>query len=309
MPVALFRSPSDAAETWRSALQSAMPELEVRIWPEVGDPAEVDYALIWAAPDDLLHQLPNLRLVFSLGAGVDHLIGGAVPQHIPIARLVDPALTEGMVEYVLYQVLRHHRGMDQYEARQQRATWAVHEQVRSGDRGIGVLGLGELGSACARALAGLGFAVAGYSRSRRKRADVTRYAGADEWDAFLAHSEILICLLPLTDATRGVLNAELFSRLPPSAVLIHAGRGQQLVEDDLLSSLEQGHLRHAVLDVFAEEPLPAGHPFWSHPAITVTPHIASQTNPWTGAARVTEGIRRDQNGALPESIIDRERGY
>lgn len=309
MPVLLFRSPSDSAAAWREALCRAMPELEVRVWPDIGDPAEVDYALIWAAPDRMLHDLPNLRVVFSLGAGVDHLLGDAVPSTVPIVRMVDPALAEGMVEYVLYQVLRHHRGMHVYEARQARCEWRTHEQIRPMERGIGILGVGELGGRCARRLADLGFAVAGYSRHRRDIPGVVSHAGEAEFPTFLARTEILVCLLPLTPATQGLLSAECFRQLPRGAVLIHAGRGAQLHEPDLLTALDSQQLDHAVLDVFRDEPLPGEHPFWSHPRINVTPHIASLTNPHTGSERVIEGIHADIAGDPLEQVVDRGRGY
>lgn len=309
MPVLLFRSPSDPSGTWRQALESALPGLEIRVWPDIGDPADIDYALIWAAPDRMLHDLPNLRIAFSLGAGVDHLLDGSVPAHVPIVRMVDGALSEGMVEYVLYHVLRHHRGMQEYEARQARREWASHQQLRPGERRIGILGLGELGGRCAGTLARLDFDVAGYSRSRRDIAGVECFAGEAEYPGFVTRSEFLVCLLPLTDSTRGILNADLFERMPAGGVLIHPGRGAHLAEADLLAALDGGQLRHAVLDVFAEEPLPPEHPFWSHPRVTVTPHIASLTNPRTGAERVAAGIRRDLAGERPEHVIDRERGY
>lgn len=309
MPTLLFRSPSDPAERWRAALQREMPELEVRVWPDAGRPDDIDYALVWASPDELLHELPRLRVVFSVGAGVDHLIGPQLPAGVPLVRMVDPALTEGMVEYVLYQVLRHHRGMPEYEARQERQEWRAHDQVRPGERRVGLLGLGELGGACARALAGLGFDVGGWVRAPRELSGVRVFPGDDGLDALAARSDILVCQLPLTGATRGILSASLFRRMPRGAVLVNAARGEHLVEQDLLVALGEGHLGHAVLDVFADEPLPAGHPFWHHPRVTVTPHIASLTNPETGAARVAAGIRRDLAGEPLEHVVDPERGY
>lgn len=310
MPTLLFRSPSDPAGRWRQALESELPDLQVRIWPDLGDPAEIDYALIWASPDRVLHELPALRAVFSLGAGVDHLMGGAVPAEVPLVRMVDPALTEGMVEYVLYQVLRHHRSMHEYERQQAASEWVVHEQVRPGDRRIGILGLGQLGSACAKALAGLGFDVAGHVRTPRQPPDgITLFTGAEELEPLLARSDIVVCLLPLTDQTRGILDRDLFSRLPSGAVLINAARGGHLVEEDLLLALGEGWLSHAVLDAFRDEPLPAGHPFWTHPHVTVTPHIASLTNPLTGARQVAQAIRADLAGETLPNQVDRARGY
>lgn len=309
MPTLLFRSPSDPADRWRAALRREAPELEVRVWPDMGDPAEIDYALVWASPDDVLHRLPRLRAVFSLGAGVDHLVGPETPPGIPLVRMVDPALTEGMVEYVVYQVLRHHRGMPVYERQQQAEQWHVHEQVRPGDRRIGILGLGQLGGASARALASLGFDLAGYARSHRQLDDVQVHHGAEGLDTFLARTDILVCLLPLTSATRGILDRGLFDRLPRGAVLVNPARGAHLVEEDLLVALGEGQLSHAVLDAFEREPLPTGHPFWRHPRISVTPHVASLTNPDTSARQVAEGIRRDQRGEPLPHVVDRDRGY
>ena len=310
MQTLLFRSPSDPAERWREALESELPDLRVRVWPDTGPPEDVDYALIWASPDRMLHDLPNLRVVFSLGAGVDHLLGPEVPGHLPLVRMVDPALTEGMVEYVVYQVLRHHRHMPAYEQHQRNAEWIVHDQLRPGARRIGVLGLGQLGSACARALHSLGFDVAGHVRNPRDSGDgIAVFVGPGQLDEFLARTDILVCLLPLTGETRDILDRRAFARLPRGAVLINAARGGHLVEDDLLLALGEGQLAHAVLDVFREEPLPPGHPFWSHPHITVTPHAASLTNPLTGAHQVAEAIRADRDGKPLPNRVDRERGY
>lgn len=309
MPTLLFRSPSDPADRWRAALEREMPELEVRVWPDAGRLEDIDYALVWASPDELLHDLPGLRVVFSLGAGVDHLVGPQLPAGVPLVRMVDPALTEGMVEYVLYQVLRHHRGMPDYEARQAREEWRAHDQVRPGERRVGLLGLGELGGACARALAGLGFDVGGWVRTPREMPGVRVFPGDEGLGELAARSDILVCLLPLTDATRGILAAGLFRRMPRGAVLVNVARGEHLVEEDLLVALGEGHLAHAVLDVFAGEPLPAGHPFWNHPRVTVTPHVASLTNPETGAARIAAGIRRDRAGEPLDHVVDPGRGY
>lgn len=310
MPTLLFRSPSDPAERWREALETELPDLQVRVWPDVGDPAAIDYALIWASPDRMLHDLPNLRAVFSLGAGVDHLLGPAIPGQVPLVRMVDPALTEGMVEYVLYQVLRHHRAMPEYERQQNAREWSIHEQMRPGDRRIGILGLGQLGDACARALRSIGFDVAGHVRTPREDSgDIPIFAGDRDLDAFLGRTDILVCLLPLTDSTRGILNRETFAALPSGAVVINAARGGHLVEEDLIIALGEGQVAHAVLDAFKEEPLPSGHPFWTHPHVSVTPHIASLTNPVTGARQVADGIKADREGEPLSNVVDRTRGY
>jgi glyoxylate/hydroxypyruvate reductase A len=309
MPTLLFRSPSDPATAWSEALQRQMPDLQVRAWPDTGPVEDIEYALIWASPDGFLHDLPALRVVFSLGAGVDHLMGEEVPAGVELVRMVDPALTEGMIEYVTYQVLRHHRHMAEYERQQVTAEWRIHPQRRPGERRIGLLGVGELGGACARTLSTLGFDVAGWARSRHEIPGVTTVSGDDGLDWLLGRSDIVICLLPLTGATRGILDARLFQRMQPRAVLINAARGQHLVDDDLLIALGEGQLAHAVLDAFHDEPLPPDHAFWRHPHITVTPHIASLTNPETGAEAVARGIRADLAGEPIPHRVDRGRGY
>ena len=309
MPTLLFRSPSDPAERWADALRREVPDLEVRVWPETGCIEDIDYALVWASPDGFLRELPALRVVFSLGAGVDHLVDGELPCGIPLVRMVDPALTEGMVEFVLYQVLRHHRHMPAYERQQAVAEWRTHEQLRPGERRVGILGLGELGGACARALAGLGFDVAGFARSPRQIDGVRCFHGEEGFSAILARSDILVCLLPLTQSTRGILDAAALAQLPRGAVVINAARGPHVVDEDLLRALAEGRVGHAVLDVFDTEPLPADHPYWQHPRVTVTPHIASLTNPETGARHVAEGIRRDRIGEPPQHVVDPSRGY
>lgn len=309
MPSLLFRSPSDPADTWTEALRHHRRDLEVRVWPDTGDPRGIEYALVWASPDGLLHELPDLRAVFSLGAGVDHLVHGEVPESVELVRMVDPALTEGMVEYVVYQVLRRHRRMDAYARQQARHEWHTHPQVRPGDRRVGILGLGEMGGACARALADLGFDVAGWARTHRELPGVAACTGDDGLAWLLGRSDILICLLPLTAATRGLLDAELFTRLPAGAAIINAARGEHLDEDALLVALGEGRIGHAVLDVFRREPLPPDHAFWHHPRIDVTPHMASLTNPWTGAQVVARAIEADRNGEPLPHRVDRGRGY
>lgn len=309
MPTLLFRSPSDPATAWTNALRRYAPDLDVRVWPDTGPVEDIEYALVWASPDGFLHDLPALRVVFSLGAGVDHLIGSEVPEGVDLVRMVDPALTEGMIEYVTYQVLRHHRHMPDYERQQAAAEWRIHPQTRPGDRTIGLLGLGELGGACARTLSGLGFDVAGWARTSHDIRGVTAVSGDDGLDWLLGRSDIVICLLPLTESTRGILNAALFQRMLPGSTLINAARGQHLVEDDLVVALGEGRLGRAVLDAFHDEPLPPDHAFWQHPRITVTPHIASLTNPETGAEAVARGIRAHRGGEPLPHRVDRGRGY
>jgi glyoxylate/hydroxypyruvate reductase A len=223
--------------------------------------------------------------------------------------MVEPGIINGMVEYVSWAVLSLHRDMPAYQRQQRNAQWKTIQVQPASKRRIGVLGLGSLGQAVLAQLRNFGFDCAGWSRSRHQVEGVHCFAGAEELGAFLARSELLICLLPLTDATRGFLNAELFAQLPGGASLVHVGRGPHLVEADLLAALASGQLRHAVLDVTDPEPLPASHAFWQHPQIWLTPHIASMTQPETAAEVALENVRRFEAGELMHGLVDRALGY
>ncbi len=311
MPVLLLKSDIERPG-WPAALRARLPDLEVRVWPALGDPGEIDYALVWRPGADLLTRLPALRIIFSLGAGLDHLLNERVrlPPGVPIVRMVDPALTEGMSEYAVYMSLRFHRRMGEYDAQQRERVWRVlTPQPRAGERCIGVMGLGEIGGDIAVKLAGLGFDVSGWSRSPRKLENVRTLHGEAGLAAMLERSQILICVLPLTGETRGILNRDSLGRLPRGSYLINAGRGAHLVEDDLLSLLASGHLAGAALDVFEREPLAPTHPFWDHPRIVVTPHAASLTNPETAAVNIVDNIRRQRAGQALRNLVDPVRGY
>ncbi|GBD43344.1 Glyoxylate/hydroxypyruvate reductase A [bacterium HR40] len=305
----LFVSPVDDPEAWRQALARELPELDFRVYPEIGDPADIEVALVWQPPPGLLAQLPNLRLIQALSAGVDGLLADPTLPPVPLCRMVDESLTRTMAEYVLAQALFYHRDLDLFEEQQRRAEWRFRMPRPAAERTVGVMGLGAVGSAVARTLADAGFRVCGYSRSRHRIEGVETFAGSAERDAFLRKSEVLVCLLPLTAETRGILDRRLFSTLPAGAVLVHVGRGPQLVESDLLAMLACGQLRGAVLDVFATEPLPSDHPFWRHPRIRITPHVAGYSLPATGAAVVAANIRRLRDGRPLLHLVQRERGY
>ena len=306
----LFRSTPAATARWRPLLAELMPEHEFRFWPEVGDPADIEYAMVWQPPPGLLASLPKLRLICGLGAGIDHLLRDPdLPRHVPIMRLVDPYMTDAMSEYVALSVLRLHRQDLDYLAQQRAQSWEEREQKNACERPVGILGFGTLGQDAGRKLKALGFPVAGWSRTAKEVAGFVTYAGGDGLDALLARSEILVCLLPLTTATEGILNAGLFARLPRGAALVNAGRGGHLVEADLIPALDSGQLSGVVLDVFREEPLPKGHPFWSHPRIIVTPHIAAETHPPTAAAIIGDAIRRFAKGEPVANLVDLATGY
>ena len=306
----LFRSTVDSAARWRAQLTRLTQQLDIRVWPEIGDPAEIDYALVWRPEPGFLASLPNLKLILSLGAGVDHLLGDPLlPRHLPIVRLVDPHMTDAMSEYVVLQVLRLHRRDLDYRAQQEAGIWRELDQQNAGERRVGILGLGELGQDAARKLRVLGFDVAGWSRSDKTVAGISSYGGPAGLSSLLARSEILVCLLPLTTETEGILSASTLALLPKGAALVNAARGAHLVEEDLLAALASGQISAAVLDVFREEPLPAGHPFWRHPRIVITPHVAAFTNSPTAAPIILDNIRRFEEGRPLANRVDPARGY
>ena len=295
---------------WIRALREELPELEVFVWPDHGEPAAVEFALIWGPWAGEMGRFPNLKAMISLGAGVDHILERQDrPKHVPIVRLVDPGLRTGMLEYLLYSILRHHRRMPEYEAQQKRRLWIERRQYLPSERRIGILGLGEIGTACAEVLARLGFDVIGWSRTKKEIHNVGCFYGREALGAFLGQSTILICLLPLTPETEGILDREAFAALPPGAYLVNVGRGGHVVEADLLAALESGHLAGATLDVFRTEPLPKEHPFWSHPNVTVTPHIAALTLPQTAAPAIADIVERARTGRPLLHVVDPERGY
>ncbi len=306
----LFLSSVDSATRWMAELRHLLPSLEIRVWPEVGDPAAIESALVWRPPPGLLASLPNLKLIASLGAGVDHILADpTLPKNVPIVRLVEPYMTAAMSEYVQFQVLRLHRQDPAYRWQQRQHVWRELIQPNAAERRVGVLGLGTLGGDAALKLRVLGFDVAGWSRSERKLPGVACFQGEDGLSALLARAEILVCLLPLTPETEGILDARLFSRLPRGAAIINCARGRHLVEGDLIPALDRGQISVAVLDVFRDEPLPANHPFWDDPRIIITPHVAAATHAPTAAVAVADNLQRLRNGRPLLNRVDPGRGY
>ncbi|MEJ2121157.1 MAG: glyoxylate/hydroxypyruvate reductase A [Alphaproteobacteria bacterium] len=309
MPL-LFISKSDDPHAWRAMLAEGLPDLEVRVWPEAGDPSEIEFALAWKPEAGLLARFSNLKLIQSLGMGVDHIfVDPELPEGVPVARLVDPDMVRQMGEYVIFAALRHHRHMDAYDANQRAGRWASAGLRDTPLVRAGVLGLGAIGGDTAMKLASLGFQVAGWSRTPKSLDGIESFHGDDGFAAFLQRTDILVCLLPLTPETLGILDAAAFGTLPEGAYVINLARGGHVVEDDLLAAIDRGHIAGATLDVFQTEPLPDGHPFWAHPKVHVTPHIAGLTNPRTSAAQVIENIRRVRAGEAPHNLVDAARGY
>jgi glyoxylate/hydroxypyruvate reductase A len=306
----LYCSTWSAAEPWLAAFKAADQALDLRVWPDSGPVEEIDYILAWQHPRGELKRYPRLKAIFSLGAGVDKLLRDPdLPPGVPIIRLVDRALTAGMTEYVLLHVLRYHRRMPELEQLQRRAHWVELESPPPWERRVGILGLGVLGSDASQKLAALGFDVAGWSNRPKQIAGVTSLTGEDGLAQLLARSEILVCLLPLTQATSGILNARNLARLPRGAFVINAARGGHVVEADLLAALDSGQIAHATLDVVSEEPLPSMHPFWRHPKVTLTPHVASLTWAPTATEHIIGNIRRHEAGQPMSPLVDLAREY
>jgi glyoxylate/hydroxypyruvate reductase A len=299
------------AAGWRQRLGAALGEaIDLRAWPDIGDPRDIEIALAWKPPPGALARLPNLRLIVSTGMGVDHLlVDPALPADVPIVRVIDPGLVGQMAEYAIYWTLRHHRDMEAYAAQQRQGRWHEVPFTDTATRRVGVMGLGEIGADTARKLALLGFATAGWSRSPRAIDGVECFNGAAGFDAFLRRTDILIDVLPMTPQTAGLLDSRAFGLLPAGAFFINMARGGHVVDRDLIVALDSGHLAGAALDVFHVEPLPADHLFWTHPKIKVTPHIAGPTNPRTAAESVAQNVRRLRSGAALVNLIDRTAGY
>jgi len=291
-------------------LTTLHPDLDLRIYPDLGDYNEIDFAIVWRHPLGVLAQLPNLKCIASLGAGVDHILADInLPTEVPIVRIVDPAMSTEITQYVVATVLYRLKRFDLWADNQQQKIWRSTSQFNFLDKTVGILGLGFLGGHAAQTLHSLGIKVIGWSQSPKKLTGITHFTGAAELNSFLSKSDVLVCLLPLTTETTEILNAKNFARLPRCAYLINLGRGDHLVEADLLAALDSDQLSGACLDVFREEPLPPDHPFWAHPHIRVTPHIASVTNPNTVMSQIIDNYQRAIAGEPLLNCIDPKRGY
>jgi len=301
----LLETPRD----WADAVQALMPDLEVRLWPEVGDPADIHYLLAGRFDPAELPPLPNLKLILAMFAGFENLLYHPNCPPAPIVRTGAPGGDPAMTEYVILHVLYHHRHMPEYRAQQGRRQWQPIAQKQPHEERVGFLGFGLMAQPPARALAGLGFDVAAWVRRPRDGDGVTIFAGDDAFAAFLARTDILVCLLPLTEQTRGILNAQTFAAMPTGAAVINLGRGAHLVDADLIGALDSGQLSGATLDATAPEPLPPDSPLWVHPKVTIMPHVARRVRAEFNAPQIVENIRRARAGEPLLWQVDRDAGY
>jgi glyoxylate/hydroxypyruvate reductase A len=303
------------AEPWIKRFQELLPDRKIVALGEPFDRRDVEYVAAWKHPLGSLAGLPNLAAIFSLGAGVDHLIGDSRLPDVPIVRVVDADLMQRMSEYVVLHCLTHLRQQRRYDEQQRQRLWREEQHPPSArEVRVGVMGLGTLGGDAARKLQVMGFDVAGWSRSPKNLDGITTLSGADGLSAFLARTDILVCLLPLTPDTRGILNRRLFEKMARDGrlggpIIINAGRGGLQVEADILACLDDSTLKAATLDVFETEPLPPDSPLWTHPAVTVTPHIAAASEANAISAYIADQIRRFEAGEPLRNVIDRELGY
>jgi glyoxylate/hydroxypyruvate reductase len=305
----MFHSTLDDPAEWVPRLQALLPGEDIRAWPDIGDRAAVDVAVVWIPPEEGLASFTGLRAVQSLGAGINQLGMHLFPPHVRVARLVDRGLTGMMTEYALLAALRHARNFDAHERAQRASTWDYIMPGGVGSFTVGVMGLGVIGAAVALRLAANGFPVRGWARSPKSLDGVACFSGETGLAEFLGGTRILINLLPLTPQTENILDARLFASLPKGAFVVNIGRGAHLVDADLLAALNSGHLAGATLDVFRPEPLPPEHPFWQHPRILMTPHVAGTGDPDSAAQVVAENIRRAKQGETLLNEVDRTRGY
>jgi len=307
-PRLVFCAPGAKPEPWLRGLRDALPGAAIEAWSEASAPA--DYAIVWTPPDAFYATQRGLKALFNLGAGVDGLLrSSALPAHVPLVRLEDAGMARLMAEYVVQAAVRHARELDRMEMDRRAGRWAPRRTIDRSEFPVGVMGAGALGVPVAQALVAHDFPVSLWSRSIKAVDGVRSFGGVEQRDAFLAATRILVCLLPLTPDTENILDARLFERLMPDAYLINVARGRHLVDADLLAALASGRMAGATLDVFREEPLPAAHPFWAEPRITITPHCSAVTQRSATIEQIVAKIVRLEAGEPISGVVDRNRGY
>ena len=304
----LFATTEENIERWTKELRRNAPDLDLRIWPDVGHIEDIEFAIVAKPPRGELARYPNLKAIFSMWAGVEDLLLDSSIAHLPIVRMTEPGLTNGIVVYVVHHVTGFHIQISEYKPRVwQHPFQTVFKSPR--DTCVGILGLGVLGEACAAALTQLGFTVIGFSNSRKDIPNVHSYFRQSQFKEFLNRTEILVCLLPRTSATDNLLNEQTLAQLPSGACLVNCGRGEPIDDDALLKAVRSGHIAGAVLDVFRTEPLPPEHPYWDEPNVTVTPHCASKPDPATASLVILENMEKMKKGEPIDGIVNRKRAY
>ena len=298
-------------EVWSNGLQKAMPEMDIKVYPDDGDVNEVEFAVVWKHPRGILKKYPNLKAILSLGAGVDHIISDPdLPEGLPIIRLVDKKLTHEMCLHALHWVLHFHSDQYLYRSQQLKRQWIQQSSIQTEDRTIGIMGLGNIGRSIGELLVTQSFNVIGWGANQKSSlTDIKYYYGQDQLSDFLGRTNILINVLPLTSDTTNIITKKELSLLPKNSFIIIIGRGGIINEDDLLTLLSDGHIKAAALDVFTQEPLPENNSLWDHPSVYITPHIAGQSNPNSAGQTISENIYRIQKGELPYPIYSRTNGY
>ncbi len=296
-----------SSEPWVQGLQQAFPQATVSSW--VPGAPQADHAIVWAPPQAFIDEQPGLQTLFNIGAGVDALLQLRLPANLKVVRLDDAGMSVQMAEYVCHAVIRHYREFDGYEADTQSGKWSYRKPRNRADFAVGVMGLGVLGQRVAKALQVFDFPVNGYSRSLKNSEGVRCFHGAQGLREFLAATRVLVNLMPLTPETENILNHATLSQLPKGGYLINVARGKHLVEDDLIALIDNGHLAGATLDVFRTEPLPAEHPFWRHPKVTVTPHTSARTLREESIAQIVGKMQALQRGEAINGVVDPQRGY
>ena len=303
----IFSASQTKTQPWVDALRAEFPDAQVEEWHPGAAPA--DYAVVWRPPQQLFDEQPALKAIFNTGAGVDALLDMKLPANVPLVRIDDGGMAVQMAEYVCHALIRHFRELDCYEDDVRHGAWSFRKPRRREDFPVGIMGLGVLGRRVAQAVGHFEFPLRGWSRTPRQVDGMQCFAGAEGFDAFLGGTRVLVCLLPLTPDTENIMNRESLGKLMPGGYVINVARGAHLAEEDLIALLDSGHLAGATLDVFRTEPLPEGHPFWTHPKITITPHTSARTLRDESVAQIAGKIRRFERGEPIAGVVDRGRGY
>lgn len=297
------------SKPWFKAFNEKNPDLDIQVYPEVENPDDIEFAISWRHPEGIYKNYPNLKVIASMGAGVHHVLKDqTIPDDVKITRIVDENLTRDMADFALLNTLFHIRNYNFHIAQQQERNWQIKAYRQPQETKVGILGMGVLGQAVAEKLNQNDFQVLGWSKSKKENKAFRSFT-ENEFDEFMSQLDILICLLPLTEETEGVLNYENLKKLPQGAKIINLARGPHVVDDDLLKLLDEEHLSSAILDVFDEEPLPKNSPYWSHPKVLVTPHVASMTDPQSVVNQIYDNIENMKNGKDLKNQVDRSKKY